>query len=70
MTKADFNLVDDKFMYLRGKPWETTQKVLGKLWFNIPYAGKLAVGGYDIALYRGMVSILLVAFALIGFRVA
>jgi len=70
MTKADFNFVDDKFMYLRGKPWETTEKIMGKLRFRIPSLGNLIVDGYDAMLYRCMVSIVLVGFALVGFRVA
>ena len=40
------------------------------MWLNIPYIGILATGSSEIMLYRGMISILFVAFALIGFRVA
>jgi len=70
MTKADFNQVDDKFLYLRGKPWEITENIVGKLWVNIPYIGLLATVMSEIIVYRSIITFLLVAFTLIGFRVA
>lgn len=67
MTKADFNLVDDRFIYLRGKPWDTTENVLGKVRFTIPYLGMLSIGkGFDQSLYRSTIAFLIVVFVVLG----
>jgi len=41
MTKPDSQKVDDRFAYLRGKPWADSEQIRGKVLFNLRHIGSL-----------------------------
>lgn len=40
MTKADASPVDDRWIYPRKQSLTTSQAIVGRVWFHIPYLGQ------------------------------